>query len=182
VTHGTAVATTASVRRDRGSQRRAGSHRPPQHAPELAGLSLDELRSYRHDLLTEESRVSYWRRILHARLDLTVSDSRSLQRMRAVLTEHQTASRRLALTPVEAHQEPPPVPELAVLWEIPSDHDDDAMLGRLAGAEQELSAYRRSLHQRLDAATGELILRYRAQPALALRALPGRGRAVHRSA
>ena len=180
MTHRTAVATTAPVRRDRGSQRRAGSHRPLQHAPELEGLSLDELRSYRQDLLTEESRVSYWRRILHARLDLTVSDSRSLQRMRAVLTEHQTASRRLALTPVEAHQEPPPVPELAVLWEIPSD--DDAMLGRLAGAEQELSAYRRSLHQRLDAATGELILRYRAQPALALRALPGRGRAVHRSA
>ena len=43
---------------------------------------------------------------------------------------------------------------------------------RLADAEHELSAYRRGLHERLDAATGELIARYREEPSLALRALP----------
>ena len=45
-------------------------------------------------------------------------------------------------------------------------------LARLADAEHQLSEYRRSLHERLDAATGELISRYREEPALALRALP----------
>ena len=43
---------------------------------------------------------------------------------------------------------------------------------RLTDAEHELSSYRRSLHERLDAATGELISRYRDEPALALQALP----------
>ena len=47
-----------------------------------------------------------------------------------------------------------------------------ATLARLADAEHQLSAYRRGLHERLDAATGELIARYREEPALALRALP----------
>ena len=46
------------------------------------------------------------------------------------------------------------------------------LLTRLANAEHELSAYRRSLHARLDAATGELISRYREEPSLALYALP----------
>jgi hypothetical protein len=46
------------------------------------------------------------------------------------------------------------------------------MVTRLSDAERELSSYRRSLHERLDAATGELISRYRDQPALALQALP----------
>jgi hypothetical protein len=46
------------------------------------------------------------------------------------------------------------------------------MITRLTDAEKELSTYRRSLHERLDAATGELISRYRDEPALALQALP----------
>ena len=52
---------------------------------------------------------------------------------------------------------------------------DDALLVRLAAAEAELSAYRRSLHERLDDATSELIARYREEPALSLCALPLRG-------
>ena len=60
------------------------------------------------------------------------------------------------------------------------DHVDDlmGMVTRLRDAERELSAYRRSLHERLDAATGELISRYRDEPALALKALPLRKRSA----
>ena len=39
-------------------------------APELESLGLDELRHYRQRLRDEEDRVSYWRRVVHARMDL----------------------------------------------------------------------------------------------------------------
>ena len=148
--------------------------RPAQRAPELAPLALEDLRTYRQELITEESRVSYWRRILQARLDLALGDESSLGRLRGVLTEHQKSSRRLALQMFDDPNGTPPLPDLAVLWEIQAGTagEDDALLARLAAAEHELSAYRSSLHARLDAATGELISRYRDEPSLALRALP----------
>jgi len=37
---------------------------------ELAGLDLDQLRSYRRELESEEDRVSYWRRLVHGRIDV----------------------------------------------------------------------------------------------------------------
>jgi hypothetical protein len=161
----------------RGSGRRAASKpvrkRPAERAPELAPLALDELRTYRQALITEESRVSYWRRILQARLDLALVDQAALGRLREVLGEHQASSRRLAMQPLDGAADVPPLPDLTALWE--TEHgagDSDAHVARLVTAEQELSAYRRSLHARLDAATGELISRYRADPSLALTALP----------
>ncbi|HMC68705.1 MAG TPA: hypothetical protein VKJ07_06080, partial [Mycobacteriales bacterium] len=42
----------------------------PERSPDFAHLSLDGLRKYRLALSDEESRVSYWRRIIQARLDL----------------------------------------------------------------------------------------------------------------
>src|SRR5690242_5398148 len=42
----------------------------PERSPEFAHLSLDGLRAYRAALTAEEGRVSYWRRIIQARLDL----------------------------------------------------------------------------------------------------------------
>ena len=39
-------------------------------APELESLGLEELRQYRQRLRDEEDRVSYWRRVVHARMDL----------------------------------------------------------------------------------------------------------------
>jgi hypothetical protein len=157
-----------------GSSRRAAA----EYSPELAPLSLEELRSYRQELLTEESRVSYWRRILQARLDLAIGDESSLGRLRGVLTAHQQSSRRLALQTFDGRSDSPPLPDLTVLWEserVPGE--DPELLRRLEAAEHELSAYRRSLHERLDAATGELISRYRDSPSLALHALP-RGRGI----
>lgn len=146
---------------------------PAQRAPELAPLALDELRAYRQELIAEESRVSYWRRILQARLDLVIGDETSLDRLRTVLSDHQQNSRRLAMLPPDGAAGLPPLPDLAVLWQTEHGGDaDGTLVASLEAAEQELSTYRRSLHDRLDAATGELISRYRDEPALALRALP----------
>jgi hypothetical protein len=161
------------------SGRPAGGSRSrptPRHAPELAHLTLDELRVYRQELVTEEIRVSYWRRILQARLDLIIgdNDAAALRRLGAVLTEHEVYSRRLAVQQMHEPGGAPPLPDLGVLWDTSQlgEDDDGAVVSRLADAEHQLSSYRRSLHLRLDAATGELIARYHDEPTLALSALP----------
>lgn len=169
----TSQSTTGARERGRATTTGATGRPPAQRAPELAPLALQDLRAYRQELITEESRVSYWRRILQARLDLALGDEFSLGRLRGVLTEHQQSSRRLAMQMLDDPSGAPPLPDLAVLWETQAGSGEDgSLLTRLAAAEHELSAYRRSLHARLDAATGELISRYRDEPSLALRALP----------
>jgi hypothetical protein len=62
------------------------------------------------------------------------------------------------------------------MWATEVDtHDpkqvDDA-IDRLTRAEQQLTDYRRALHERIDEATGELILRYRDNPVAALAVIP----------
>lgn len=160
----------------RAGTRRVSARRPAERVPHLSHLDLDHLRAYRQELITEESRVSYWRRILQARLDTALGENGErtpVARLRSVLSQHQEHSRRLAVLPMHDAEAGPPLPDLAVLWETAADLDSDAaLIGRLADAEVELSAYRRSLHERLDDATSELIARYRDEPALALRALP----------
>jgi hypothetical protein len=169
--------TTRTTTRSTGYDRRpAAGRRPAQRVPHLEHLELSALRVYRQDLLTEESRVSYWRRILQARLDTAVGrgDERTpVPKLKSVLSQHQESSRRLAVHTVHNAVGVPPLPDLTVLWEsgAPGNAADD-MVVRLAAAEVELSAYRRALHERLDDATSELIARYREQPALALCALP----------
>ena len=43
---------------------RAGGRPRPERNPEFAHLSLTALRAYRQSLTAEESRVSYWRRLI----------------------------------------------------------------------------------------------------------------------
>jgi len=164
--------TASSGRPAAGARRRPR----PQHAPELAHLTLTELRGYRQELVTEEIRVSYWRRILQARLDLIIGDddTTALRRLGSVLTEHEVYSRRLAVQQMHVPGGAPPLPDLGILWDTSElgEDDDGAVVSRLADAEHQLSSYRRSLHLRLDAATGELIARYHDEPTLALSALP----------
>lgn len=153
----------------------AGRSRPePARVPELAHLTLDGLRAYRGDLMAEETRVSYWRRIMQARLDAAIRDDdhAALRRLGSVHATHQVHSRRIAMHPVQPPDGAPPLPDLAVLWDSPVEGADEQMIARLTRAEQELSSYRRSLHQRIDTATAELIARYREDPSLALSALP----------
>jgi hypothetical protein len=138
-------------------------------------VGLDELRAYRQELMAEESRVSYWRRILQARIDTATDPQRdgvTPDNLRGVLARQQEASQRLAVLPVHDAVGLPPIPDLEALWDSGPDVDDAELVLRLAAAEAELSAYRRGLHERLDDATSELISRYREEPSLALRALP----------
>ena len=159
--------------------RRSAARPVPERSAEFAGLSLESLREYRKTLSTEEAKVSYWRRIIQARLDtvragaLGGADGAYL---RPVLTDARVAGSRTAVLEVLPVDDIPPLPSLAELWDRRVDETDtEAMVvleADLAVAEQQLSAYRRALHQRIGAATGELIARYRETPALCLSVLP----------
>lgn len=142
-------------------------------------LGLEALREYRTALQAEESKVSYWRRILQARLDVVRQGSGVVAddaHLRPVLADARVSSGRNALVEVLQVDDIPPLPSLAELWDRRVDPDDAVATARfeadLDEAEKQLSAYRSALHKRLAEATGELIARYREQPTLCLTALP----------
>ena len=153
---------------------------PPERSAAYDGLSLTDLRALRAELGAEETRVSYWRRIIQARLDLVrlqQPDSDPVADLARVLTDATSSVRRLAHIDVQPIDDVLPLPDLAELWSRQVDTSDAAALERLesdlAKAELDLSAFRRELHRRIDLVTGELIARYREQPLLALQILPG---------
>jgi hypothetical protein len=159
-------------------QNTARSH-TPQRNPNFDHLSLHDLRAYRQALVEEEDRVSYWRRIIQARLDLVRAGEAgeiNTAAVRHVLAEARLDAGRRALIRILPNDDMPPLPNLDRLWERqprPGDTRYNEMLAReLAGAEIQLSAYRAALHRRIEAATKELIARYREDPSLCLLALP----------
>ncbi|MCZ3386111.1 MAG: hypothetical protein LH630_03900 [Actinomycetia bacterium] len=159
---------------------RAATREVPQRSEEFAHLSLRALREQRRTLGNEEHRVSYWRRLIQARMDLIAlsggDDSVRLGRLRMALAETRVGSGRGALVDIMPIDDVPPLPDLAGLWAREADPDDPesvrSLKRDLAFAELQLSAYRAALHRRLAGTTGELIARYREEPRLALTALP----------
>jgi hypothetical protein len=150
-------------------------------SPHLADLSLADLRSYRQRLNDEEDRVSYWRRLAHARIDILEAESHtegslSMEDLVRVLGDTGAGRSRHALVSVRAAEPLPDLPALTEMWLTEVDPRDPAVveeaIERLREAERQLTEYRRALHARIDEATGELISRYRQDPASALVALP----------
>src|SRR3954469_11780188 len=97
----------------------------PERSPDFAHLSLDGLRKYRLALSEEESRGSYWRRIVQARL-APVGAGRAgaaeggtappVDNRRAVFAGPRVAGARKALLPVVPADDIPPLPDLAEVW------------------------------------------------------------------
>jgi hypothetical protein len=151
---------------------------PPSE--EFAGLGLDILRTYRKALRSEESRVSYWRRLVQTRLDLLLAYNTSARGdgpgLRALLANERIGALRTALIDVHPADGMPPLPDLLEMWERMVPPGDvaahAALISDLRDAEHTLSEYRHALHRRLDDATSELVARYRANPQLCLSALP----------
>jgi len=155
---------------------------PPERSPEFVHLSLDELRQYRATLNAEEGRVSYWRRIIQARLDLVraaeTGTTANVEDLRNVFTQRGVTGARNSLLNIVPVDDMPPLPDLGSLWAQeprPDDHEFNAgLIKDLTKAEAELSAYRSALHRRLALATTELIARYREHPDECLTVLPSR--------
>ena len=159
--------------------RRSRNQPAPERSAEFAHLSLDDLREYRRTLTAEEDQVSYWRRIIQARLDVLRAGTLGTadgEHLRPVLSDHRIATSRTALISVVPADDIPPLPNLAELWERRVADDDERGQAELdhdlARAEHQLSEYRHALHRRIGDATGELIARYREHPELCLSALP----------
>jgi hypothetical protein len=140
-------------------------------------LSLADVRLYRKRLSEEEEKISYWRRLVHARIDVLEAESYherplNLQELIRVLGDTGTGRTRTALVSVRAAEDLPELPLLKDMWVTELDLNDTAgvaeAIGRLRSAEAQLTDYRRALHARLDEATTELIGRYREQPTSAL--------------
>jgi hypothetical protein len=152
-------------------------------------LSLDGLRQYRAALGSEEGRVSYWRRIIQARLDLVraadTGSSANVEDLAEVFTERRGGAARTALLTIMPIDDMPPLPDLGGVWArepIPGNaKHNDTLIHDLTAAESQLSAYRTALHRRLASATSELIARYREHPDLCLTALPSRPSASRRA-
>jgi hypothetical protein len=206
----------------------------------LDALTVTQLRELRNRLGEEEHRVSYWRRLLQARIDVLTTMSApdadaselaaalwsgpDLRRALSVsvggvaagvsggvgcgadalqasadgsngaapTTARDTTAGcepealrprgRLAHTDARAMDVPretchaDAAQRMLMLWERVIDPRDAgsvaAVLADLRTAEAELSQERSRLHARLDAATAELIARYRTDPLQALTALP----------
>lgn len=146
-------------------------------APALETLALEELRRYRQRLRDEEDRVSYWRRLVHARMDLltagrSTDGSITVEELVRVLGDTGTGAVRSALMRVRAAEPLPDVPDLTAVWVAPrSAAEATEQLGALEHAEQQLTGYRQALFARIDAAGTELVRRYKADPTLALSVL-----------
>ncbi|WP_344304548.1 hypothetical protein [Nocardioides bigeumensis] len=150
--------------------------------PDLAGLDVGQLRAYRAALAAEEDTVSYWRRLLHGRIDLLEAqavsdDGLTLEDLVRVLGDTGSGRSRRTLMRVPAPVALPDLPDLdqmAHLWasDPRDDHEVADVIAGLRAKETRLSDYRTALHVRIDAATGELITRYRADPSAALALLP----------
>lgn len=173
-----AKAEAAKARRAQRKAERAATP-PPERSSVYDQMSLPDLRSARADLSEEETKVSYWRRIIQARLDLVRLDrvdADPVADLRRVLTDANSSRQRLAYIDARPVDDIPPLPDLVEIWGRFVDPADAAEVARLdhdlAAAEKELSTYRRQLHERIDGITNELIARYREQPLLALQILP----------
>ena len=161
------------------SRRRSVTSTVPSE--ELAALDLEQLRSYRHGLEGEEDKVSYWRRLVHARIDVLEAESGtsaplSIDDLVRVLGDTGSGRTRRALVRFRAADPLPDLPVLSEMWVTEVDPQDagemEDALERLRTAERQLTADRRALHDRIDEATRELILRYRANPLAALTVIP----------
>lgn len=139
-------------------------------SPQLADVDLGELRVYRERLRAEEEKISYWRRLIHARVDLIHAGDLSAAPVDAdqlgrVLGDTGSGQIRAALHRVRAADPLPDLPDLDAVWVTPQDGlETEEVIARLGAAEQRLTDYRRALHGRIDEATAELIVRYRGDP------------------
>ncbi len=164
----------------------------------LPGRPLEEVRALRDEAREEESRLSFHRRLVQARLDI----------VRAAITRREAGddtadTRLLGDLPEVLADEPPPSPRVelrATPMHAPDDagrRGDDvladpslgrlpdldvdalhALADRLADEERKVSALRARVIEALDGLQGELVRRYAQDPAAVEQAL---ARAVDRA-
>lgn len=150
---------------------------------DLSALDLNDLRTYRQGLIDEEVTVSYWRRVVQARLDLLdvqrdEQEHVALPDLIEALGGQEGTERRPTLLRAPAEQPPAISPELGALWLQPLHLHDPSQVAEVrrdsGRAEARLSARRHVLFALFEEATTELVRRYACEPEAALELLPDR--------
>jgi hypothetical protein len=164
-------------------RRRIDTALEPEFVADLAELDLAEVRRRRDMAEDVEAQVSYYRRILHGRMDLLAFEARrrSGEEERTILEalpDILASGMILGSEPNLRHIETmPPLPSVTgrrlidkimddgVLASLPELTDEELTeaMERLREVENELSNQRRQLHEVIDALQHEIVSRYRSQ-------------------
>ncbi|MGV8847488.1 RsiG family protein [Tessaracoccus sp.] len=146
---------------------------------DLPSMPLAELRQYRVQLRSEEDSVSYWRRVLHGRIDLLRKVAErgagehpgwlvGTDELGAALKDTATGRSRLALMRIGSAVDLPELPGLNEVWARDADpanpEDVAEVLAALDEAVGRVGDYRGQILKRIDAATNELVSRYKDDP------------------
>lgn len=155
----------------------------PEYLEGLEDVALDELRKRRSTTQDVEAQVSYYRRLLHGRMDLLNFEARRRsgeeeRTLLEALPEILASGMILGPEPNLKHIETmPPIPtrtgrrlidkimDDGVLTQLPDLTPDEITeaLERLLEVETELSNQRKQLHTVIDALQDEIVSRYRSQ-------------------
>src|SRR5436309_11404574 len=114
---------------ERAAERARAIRTVPQRNSEFDHLGLEGLREYRTVLSAEEGRVSYWRRIMQARLDVvraTSAGAPAVDNLRDVLADVRVTTTRGALIEMvgDPDGELAELPDLSTLWLREVDSED----------------------------------------------------------
>lgn len=155
----------------------------PEYLEGLTEVDLDELRQRRETAEDVETQISYYRRLLHGRMDLLNFELRRrngdekrtlLEALPEILAKGMVVGDEPSLRHIETM---PPLPTTTgrrlidkimddgVLTQLP-DLDGEELreaLERLQETENQLSVQRRQLHTVIDALQAEIITRYRSE-------------------
>lgn len=153
----------------------------PEYLERLDQLELDELRRRRDTAEDVESQISYYRRLLHGRMDLLNFELRRrdgeeertlLEALPEILASGMVLGNEPALRHIETM---PPLPSKTgrrlidkimddgILTQLPDLDEDEirAALEDLRDVETTLSEQRRALHSVIDTLQDEIVDRYR---------------------
>jgi len=155
----------------------------PEYLDNLSGLDLDELRGRRHTAEDVESQISYYRRLLHGRMDLLNFELRRrggeeertlLEALPEILASGMVFGEEPNLRHIETM---PPIPSKtgrrlidkimddSVLTQLSDLSDDDVVeaLDQIQEVETEMSNQRKQLHAVIDTLQSEIVARYRSE-------------------
>ncbi|MEE8406704.1 MAG: aerial mycelium formation protein [Acidimicrobiia bacterium] len=155
----------------------------PEYLDNLSGLDLHELRRRRHTAEDVESQISYYRRLLHGRMDLLNFELRRrggeeertlLEALPEILASGMVFGEEPNLRHIETM---PPIPSKtgrrlidkimddSVLTQLSDLSDDDVVeaLDQIQEVETEMSNQRKQLHAVIDTLQSEIVARYRSE-------------------
>lgn len=151
------------------AERRGAARPAPVRNPEFDPVGLPALRAYRHELIAEEGRAAYWRRLLQTLLEQAMAGEVAGPAVRDAVGTIPAQSSRATLLATLPGADLPRLPEPGAPGRA---RVGDVALSWLVDAERVLSDYHAAVTARLEAATRELIARYREEPTACLIALP----------